>query len=312
MSWLDTWPIDADLQTPFDAAVVIPTIGRVHLKRALQSVYAQDFPGRIHLLIGMDKDSLLPCPEKPDNVTVQILWPGFSTSTRHGGLTPSGDGGALRTILTYLANSPYVAYLDDDNWWATNHLSTLRSAIEGVDWAYSQRWFVHPETSLPLAVDRWESCGPGRGLRTAPMGGFVDPSSLMIDKTKCRSAPQCWTFPAVESDPMSSDCTVVGYLTQMHISRGTNEPTSFYTMNSADPFHPKRLEWIGADVYEEAGRMPDNYMAAMAARVAAYRQRKDEQAVETNAARDTALAEAERYMAALDINLGRLLEVQEG
>ena len=41
---------DIDLQEPMDAAVVIPTVLRPHLKQALHSIFAQRFPGRIHIL----------------------------------------------------------------------------------------------------------------------------------------------------------------------------------------------------------------------------------------------------------------------
>src|ERR1700739_4664860 len=120
---------DSDLQQPMDAAVVIPTVLRPSLTQGLHSIFAQKFPGRIHILIGIDSirgdlgliDAA--CAARPPNCVVQVLWPGYSTSVRHGGLTPPGDGGALRCMLTYLANSPYVAYLDDDNWWAPTHLS---------------------------------------------------------------------------------------------------------------------------------------------------------------------------------------------
>ncbi|MBT6512880.1 MAG: hypothetical protein HOL02_20820 [Rhodospirillaceae bacterium] len=38
----------------FDAAVVIPTLLRSSLVRAVESVFAQDFDGRIQVLIGVD------------------------------------------------------------------------------------------------------------------------------------------------------------------------------------------------------------------------------------------------------------------
>ena len=106
---------------------------------------------------------------------------------------------------------------------------------------------------------------------------------------------------------MSSDCTVSAFLTEMHTSRGTDEATAFYTMNARDRLHPKRIEWIGAGIYAEGGQMPDDYTAAITARVAAYRERKAEQAAETDAARDKALEDAARYMATLDLNAGRVV-----
>jgi len=45
---------DIDLQQPMDAAVVIPTVLRPHLTQALHSIFAQQFSGRIHIMIGID------------------------------------------------------------------------------------------------------------------------------------------------------------------------------------------------------------------------------------------------------------------
>ncbi len=50
----DPIPRAPGLQTSRDIAVVIPTILRATLPRAVESVYRQDFGGTIHLLIGID------------------------------------------------------------------------------------------------------------------------------------------------------------------------------------------------------------------------------------------------------------------
>jgi hypothetical protein len=81
----------ATLQSPADVAVVTATILRPSLVRAVQSVFAQRFPGRIQMLIGLDalfgSPELLDqaCANRPPNVVVQALYPGYSTSVRHGG-----------------------------------------------------------------------------------------------------------------------------------------------------------------------------------------------------------------------------------
>ena len=99
----------------------------------------------------------------PRNHAVLFFYPGYSTSCRHGGLHPAWDGGVLRTLLSYLANSRYVAYLDDDNWWDGSHLESMRLALEGCEWAYARRWFIHPKSRRPICPDEWESIGPNRG-----------------------------------------------------------------------------------------------------------------------------------------------------
>ena len=96
---------------------------------AVESVFAQDYAGRIQLLIGVDKASgpketlLEVLSRRPPNLSAMMLELPYSTSVRHGGLHNATDGGSLRAILSLAANTPYVAYLDDDNAWRPNHVN---------------------------------------------------------------------------------------------------------------------------------------------------------------------------------------------
>jgi len=190
----------ADPQRPFDAAVVIPTVLRPSLLRAVRSVFRQEGVGRIQVLIGIDRrlgdnnvlDRL--ADECPVHVGLTVFDPGYSTSARHGGPYPCFYGGALRTILSYAANSRHIAYLDDDDWWARDHLAALLQAIAGKDWAFSYRWFVDHDTGWPICRDEWDAVGPGRGINQERFGGFVNPSSLMLDKLECHFTLPCWSL----------------------------------------------------------------------------------------------------------------------
>lgn len=239
------------LQQPFDAAVVIPTTCRPSLVRAVRSVFRQTGIARVHVLIGVDVvrgdpaviDDLM--AERPPTHAVTVLDLGYSTSVRHGGLYLSQDGGALRAMLTYAANSRYVAYLDDDNWVHESHLARLRAAIEGQDWAYTLRWYVDPETLEPLAVDRWESVGPGRGVFAQDFGGFVDPNSLMVDKLRCEQAIACWTIPlSADVRGRTADRTVFDMLRRSPAIGRTETPTTYYLLNPGDPNSVARLDWL--------------------------------------------------------------------
>jgi hypothetical protein len=178
-------------QTPFDVAIVMTTIVRPSIRQAIRSVFAQQFAGRIQLLVGIDKlqgerallDGLI--AERPSQVALTVIDLGYSTSQRHGGLYPSYFGGSLKTILSYAANSRYVGYLDDDNWYAPDHLSSMRRAIEGKAWAFSLRHFVESTSGEYLCADTWESMGPGRGVYADAQGGFVDTNCYLIDAQAC-------------------------------------------------------------------------------------------------------------------------------
>ncbi len=252
------------LQDRFDVAVVMPTILRPELQDALRSVFAQTIQGRIQILIGIDNAaadlSLLDaaCEPRPPNCAVQVFYPGYSTSLRHGGLHPAKDGGVLRCVLSYLANSPYIAYLDDDNWWRPDHLQLLRSAMLHADWAFSLRWFVHPTSRRAICVDQWESLGPGLGAFNAEFGGFVDANCLMLNKMTCEPVVCEWNRP-LEGDPkgMSADRNVFSVLLRYFRGAGTSQPTVFYTLDPDDERHAARLHLMGAAYGEAALPMPE-------------------------------------------------------
>jgi len=179
-------------------AVIMPTIGRRTLIQAVESIFAQTSVTSIQLLIGFDVvgedafflEAFLKSP--PPHVDVYTFYPGYSTSVRHGGYHIAGDGGALRTILSYMANAKYLTYLDDDNWWAPDHLSSLLLAVQGKDWAYAHRWFVHPTKSELMCRDTWESVGIDEGVYAEQFGGWVDPNCYIFDKIKCEDVLGLW------------------------------------------------------------------------------------------------------------------------
>jgi hypothetical protein len=241
----------ADWQHPFDVAVVMPTVLRPSATAAIRSVLAQRDIGRLQLLIGIDaplgemrviEDAVR---DAPPHIAVQVFDPGYSTSVRHGGLHPARDGGALRTILSYLANSRYVAYLDDDNWWHEDHLASLLAAVQGHDWAWAARHFVHPRTRAVVCEDTWESIGPGAGC-FAMQGGWVDPNGLLIDKLVCEPVLRWWSIP-IPTDPkaMSADRHVFDALQKHFRGRGTGRATVFYQLDPEDSMHPIRRQWMG-------------------------------------------------------------------
>jgi tetratricopeptide (TPR) repeat protein len=266
---LRTWGAQSGgLQTQAAVSVVIPTVLRPTLARAVKSVFAQAFQGPIQILVGIDSPQgsleLLEgvCASIPSHCTVQALYPGYSTSVRHGGPWAARDGGALRTVLSYLANAPLIAYLDDDNWWGPDHLASMARAIEPVDWAFSLRWFVHPTSDRPVCIDQWESVGPDAGMYRERFGGFVDPNCLMIKRQACAEVIPWWTTP-LSGDPsgMSADRHVFDFLNRTRRGAGTGEATAYYVMNSTDGLHPLRISLIG-EAYDAAGSETSDLPAA--------------------------------------------------
>lgn len=214
------------LQQPFDVAVITTTALRPSLKRAIQSVFDQDFQGRIQILLGIDKHngdkSIIQELEQacPDNMALTVVDLGYSTAARNGGLYSSFSGGAMRTILSYAANSRYITYLDDDNWYAPYHIDQLLKAIEGKAWAFSLRWFVDVNTNNVLCVDDFVSVGTGKGVFAKAFGGFVDTNCMILDKMRFHRILPFWCI-ALMQNGTAADQRVSQAI------RRTNQPWGF-------------------------------------------------------------------------------------
>lgn len=192
------FPAQDDVRRPSDVAVVMPTILRPCIERAIRSVYAQTLQGTIQLVIGVDvatqsTDLLIRVLEqRPAHVSALVLGLPFSTSRRHGGVHTPIEGGAVRAILSLAANSRRAAYLDDDNAWEPEHLELLCAALgEDADYAFSRRRLVDGETGEDFGLDEVHSLGPNAGA-FARHGGFVDPNCLMIRKDRLARHLGAW------------------------------------------------------------------------------------------------------------------------
>lgn len=223
----------------YDTAVIIPTTLSPVLQRSVRSVYEQDFPGTVQIMVGIDvvrgsKDILTRLEKEcPKNMTLTVIDIGYSTSKRHGGIYANWSGGSLRTILSFAANSKYLAYLDDDNWWAPGHLSDLMDTIEGYAWAYSYRWYVNPFDDSPMCIDEWESVGPGKGYYKKRFNGFVDTNCLMMDKLQCHWVLPAWCI-AKNKKGAGVDRVVFEKLQTQFESNCTGNATAYYVVREAD------------------------------------------------------------------------------
>ncbi len=187
-----------DLQTPFDAAVVVITKRTGTLVGAVRSVWAQRFDGRVQVVVGVDgpgadREALAALArEVPASMALTVVDPGYSTARSRGGLYAPDSGGSLRTALTLLANARHVAYLSEVNRHAPDHLADLKRTIADRAWAYALRWFVDARTGEVICRDDWESVGPDRGVYAKSEGGYVATDTLLIDKFACHGVIAAW------------------------------------------------------------------------------------------------------------------------
>lgn len=238
-----------------DLSVVLVTVCRNSLYRAIRSVFTQDFKGSIHLLVGADVEKfgnfseiiselLLECPP---NVTLTGISLGYSTSARHGGLHSSWYGGSLRSALSFLATSRWVSYLDDDDWYEPQHLRLLYEAIQGRAWAFSLSNYADPNGDVIYGVDTIESVGPNRGIFAAKFGGFVRPSALMIDKLKLSHILHLWSISPFSSGD-GEDRLIFKELLKQSEYGETGVPTVNCALDPADGMHELRMKSVSMSV----------------------------------------------------------------
>ncbi|OOR98927.1 glycosyltransferase [Haemophilus paracuniculus] len=185
-------------------AVVIITIGRDNLLRAVRSVFQQKFEGKIQVLIGVDIDKFQQIPqlratleqECPTHISLVWLDLGYSTSKRHGGVQECFYGGSLRTALSFLADAPFVTYLDDDDWFLPNHLEFVHYALSQypkAKWAFTLSYYADPNSEEILCLDEIESVGVNKGAYREKFGGFVRPSGLTLNLIETLPYLHCWS-----------------------------------------------------------------------------------------------------------------------
>lgn len=240
-------------------AVVIVTTCRATLARAVRSVYAQAFTGRIQILIGVDcdphgrLDALLAdlVPGCPPQITLSLIDLGYSTSRRHGGPHASFYGGSLRSALTLLADSRIVAYLDDDDWFKPDHCAGVLAAIAGKAWAFAYSVYADGNTGQELCVDGLESVGVGRGLYADRFGGFVRPSGLAIDKLQLLHVVHLWSCAAFASGD-GEDRLVFEQLRQAPHSC-TGVATVCVALDPNDALHETRVAYMRSQGVDYTG-----------------------------------------------------------
>lgn len=118
------------------ATVIIPTTGAASLKQAVASVLAQTYPTQCYVVIDGNKNHeevLNLLDEYKNHIDIALLPVNVGSNGFYGH--------RIYAAFTHLVNSEYLCYLDQDNWFETNH---VESCIENIvdkklQWCYSLR-----------------------------------------------------------------------------------------------------------------------------------------------------------------------------
>ena len=126
-SYNETYQPDPDL-----ISIIMPTYDRAeYLRKAIDSVKAQTYKNWELIIIGDN------CPTLKNTLSGEtdrrIKWWNLKQNNGPGGTVPRNYA------LKMVAKGHWIAYLDDDNQWESNHLSSLKGAIKefNADYAIS-------------------------------------------------------------------------------------------------------------------------------------------------------------------------------
>lgn len=173
-------PAKVRVPAPPVTVVVLTRCKRRTLDRALRSVAAQDYDGEIQILLVCDQCDAPSC-ELPARVqSVRIDLPEDVTIARVA---------KLRDMAIRLVSTPLLCFLDDDNWWDINHLTTLFTSMEkfGAPAVHSWRC-VHgeAETTFDGSYFPWLDRGTPdeRGQYQACVSnGIITPGEAVVRDT---------------------------------------------------------------------------------------------------------------------------------
>lgn len=126
--------------------VITPTIGSPKLQKALASVQAQTYNNFIHLIVCDGADYYEPVNEQIKNFLLsvdnsregkmQLMVLPFNTGKSGG----SFYGHRIYSGVPHLLNADYIFFLDEDNWYEPDHISSLVDTLDqGNDFVYSLR-----------------------------------------------------------------------------------------------------------------------------------------------------------------------------
>jgi len=114
-------------ENPAKIAIVMPTYNRPdHLIRAIQSVIYQTYRSWELYIIGDNcpiLNAVMESLRMNNQYDVRIKWWNLSENNGAGGAVP-------RNYALYIAQTEWIAYLDDDNTWEPNHLQNFMDIVE--------------------------------------------------------------------------------------------------------------------------------------------------------------------------------------
>lgn len=137
--------------------VITPTIGSKHLPQCINSVHEQSYECQ-HLIVidgyknfSDTKTYMNKCAKKK-NMNYILLPENVGANGWYGH--------RIYAAFSFLVNTDYIVYLDEDNWLEPNHIESLMNSLiqSNMDWTYSNR-NIYDKDGQFVCKDEFENNG---------------------------------------------------------------------------------------------------------------------------------------------------------
>lgn len=197
--------------------VITPTTGAPYLRQAIESVKNQTYDNIQHLVVvdGQPKGRVI-AREYPHIDLIDLPYPTG---------TDRFNGHRIYGASVYLAKGDLVCFLDEDNYYDSNHIESLVEVMQKPnDWAFSLRKIVDKDNNYVCNDDceslgKWESC----------IGDyFVDVGCFFLPKLMAIQLSPIWYRKAREPGVPEVDRMLTHVLRNNNLKFDTNGQ---YTLN---------------------------------------------------------------------------------
>jgi Glycosyl transferase family 2 len=182
--------------------VITPTIGLSKLLDCVISVQNQTYPNITHLIV-VDGPEYF--NEHISNILNKNIKNVIITTTPYNTGENKYYGQKIYAAYSHLVKSDYVFFLDEDNWYDSNHVESMVNLIEDedLDWAYSLRNIYSIDKKF-ITEDNCESLGkwPIYSTHNDPQY-LVDTSCYAFRKEFIKNTSHYWESNRFRSEDKS-------------------------------------------------------------------------------------------------------------
>ncbi len=175
--------------------VITPTIGGPELVDALISVAEQDYKGEVtHLVVVDGKEHL---SKVAAAIEVSGVYPTLLVLPENTGAN-GWNGHRIYASVPVLVNTDYISFLDQDNWFKPNHLSSAIAAMEknDVSMSFSLRG-IYSKTKEYLCDDNCESLGLWPIWNFDEPEFLIDTSAFVFKRHLIQATCSVWLKPLI-------------------------------------------------------------------------------------------------------------------